>query len=61
MFLCWCAEAVFLRVESSQKVDSRVSLLLSKQRSMETKATHTQRPFLPVVELIQLDLGKQRL
>lgn len=42
-------------------VDSRVSLLLSKQRNMETKATNTGRPFLPVAVLIQLDLGRQCL
>lgn len=35
--------------------DSRLSLLLSKQRSTETKASNTERPFLPVAVLIQLN------
>lgn len=42
-------------------VDSGVSLPLSKQRSMETKAANIERPFLPVAALIQLDLGRQYL
>ena len=41
--------------------DSRVSLLLSKQRSMETKAANTERPFLPVAAIIQSDPGRQYL
>lgn len=50
-FFC-VTEVVLLGVENSEGVDSRVSLLLSKQKSMETKATNTERPFLPVAGLI---------
>ncbi len=42
-------------------VDSRVSLLLNKHRSMETEAANTEAPFLPVAGLIQWDLGRQCL
>lgn len=52
---------MLLREENGERGCTRVSLVLGKQKSMGSKASNTERPFLPVAILIQLNLGRQCL